>query len=495
MAVTDVVEAPGTTAGLDGPVPRVVVVGGGITGLAAARRLAMLAPGAAITLIEQEDRLGGKIITERVNGFVIEGGPDSFLSVKPRGIGLCKELGLADHLQGTDERHRRTFVMKGGRLRRLPEGLTGLIPSRLGPMVRTSLISPLGKARMGLDFLLPPRRDGGDETLAAFVERRLGREVYDRLIEPLMAGIYAGDGRQLSLAATFPQLRAGEVRHGGLIKGVLAVKRAGPTSSIGQPRRPPFLAPREGMDALVAALVADLQERGVRLLTGVAVTALRRELGDQCYDLQCNDGGLLSADAVLLATPAFAAADLLASLDPGAAADLRSIPHVSTATVSVAYRASDLPRPLNGYGYVVPRLEGRPVLACTWTSSKWPLRAPDGHALVRGFVGRAGQEDALARSDVELLALVREEFRQTLGITAEPVLHRIFRWPRGMPQYTLGHLDRVAAIDARLAAFPGLAVAGHAYRGVGIPDCIRSGETAAETVLAAIQVTRSPQPV
>ncbi len=481
----------GSEAGLGDPAPRVVVVGGGITGLAAARRLALLAPQASITLIEREDRLGGKIVTERVDGFTIEGGPDSFLSVKPRGIGLCEELGLGDHLQGTDERHRRTFVMKAGRLQRLPEGLTGLIPSRLGPMARTGLISPLGKARMGLDFVLPPRRDQRDETLAAFIERRLGREVYTRLIEPLMAGIYAGDGRQLSLAATFPHLRAGELRHGGLIKGVLAAKRAGPAPSSSVPKRPPFLTPRQGMDVLVAALEADLRGRGCQLLTGVAVTALGQDPGSAPYRLRLDDGRTLTAEAVLLAAPAFVAAELVDALDPGAAADLRAIPHVSTATVSVAYRAADLPRSLDGYGYVVPRIERRPVLACTWTSSKWPHRAPDGHVLIREFIGRAGQEEALAGSDAELLALVREEFRQTLGITAEPLLHRVFRWPLGMPQYTLGHLDRVAAVEARLGARPGLRVAGHAYRGVGIPDCIRSGETAAEQILGVLQAIRS----
>ncbi len=473
------------------PAPRFVVVGGGITGLAAARRLALLAPEAVITLIEREERLGGKIVTERVDGFTIEGGPDSFLSVKPRGIGLCEELGLEGQLQGTDERHRRTFVMKAGRLQRLPEGLTGLIPSRLGPMTRTGLISPLGKARMALDFVLPRKRDERDETLAAFIERRLGREVYDRLIEPLMAGIYAGDGRQLSLAATFPQLRMGEVRHGGLIKGVLAAKRAGPIRNPAAPTRPPFLSPCEGMDALVAALEADLRDRGCRLVTGIAVTEIGQGPESSAYRLRLGDGRTLTAAGVLLATPAFAAADLLDGLDPGVAVALRAITHVSTATVSVAYRAVDLPRPLDGYGYVVPRIEGRPVLACTWTSSKWHHRAPDGHVLIRGFIGRAGQEAVLSGSDAELLALVREEFRQMLGITAEPLLHRVFRWPQGMPQYTLGHLDRVAAVEARLAARPGLLVAGHAYRGVGIPDCIRSGETAAEQVLAAVQAARS----
>lgn len=501
--------------------PMVLVVGGGIAGLATARRLALGAPGVGVTVVEAEARLGGKVVTERVDGFTVEGGPDSFLSVKPRGVGLCRELGLEGSLQSPVAANRRTFVLRGGRLHDLPEGLTGLIPTRLGPIARSDLLSPLGKARMALDFVLPPRRarDGDDdESLAAFVGRRLGREAYDRLIEPLMAGIYAGNGRELSVAATFPQLRRGELEHGGLIRGVLAGKRAGakasaallaatPTTSVppaptgpgggGAAPKPGFLSPIDGTGAIVGALEASLRAAGVRILTGVRVVGLAARRGGigrdlVGYDVTLADGRTLRADAVVLAAPAWAVADLLGEagggLDPAAATQLRAIPHVSSATVSVGYRAADLPHPLGGYGYVVPRAEARPVLACTWTSTKWAHRAPEGRVLLRAFVGRAGQPDPTALDDGELLGLARAEFREVLGLTAEPVLARVFRWPRGMPQYTLGHLDRVAAIEARAAGLPGLAVAGNAYRGVGLPDCIRSGEAAADAVLAALGI-------
>ena len=464
--------------------PRIIIVGGGITGLAAAHQLTALLPGAGIVVIERDPRLGGKILTERADGFLIEGGPDSFLATKPRGVGLCRELGIGDQLVGTNQATRGAFVFRKGALHPLPEGLTGLVPTRLGPMVRSRLFSPLGKARMALDFTLPARQDDSDETLAAFVSRRLGTEVYERLVEPLMAGIYAGDGRALSLAATFPQLRDAERRHGGLIRGVLAARRgapASPTPLAGGAKPSPFLTPSGGLGALVDALIAHLTTAGVRIATGRAVTSIAPDANGG-HLLIFGDGERLVADAVILATPAHATAALLVDWHPAVAATLRAIPHVSTATISLAYPVRDVPRPLAGHGYVIPRVENRPALACTWTSAKWHGRAPDGVALLRVFVGRAGQEDPLSRSDDALVELARTEIRDTLGIVAPPTLRRVHRWPLGMPQYTLGHLDRVAAIETALRAHPGLVVAGHSYRGVGIPDCIRSGEAAAEVV-------------
>ncbi|MEX0788475.1 MAG: protoporphyrinogen oxidase [Anaerolineales bacterium] len=458
---------------------RVVVIGGGIAGLAAAYRLKQIAPDAAITLVESDHRLGGKILTERVDGFVIEGGPDMFLSLKPRGLGLCRELGLGDRLHGTNETIRRTYVMRRGQLHELPEGLTGLIPSRFGPMATTGLISPLGKLRMGLDFLIPPSSADGDETLAAFVERRLGRELYDRFLEPLLAGIYAGDGEQLSLAATFPQWRQIELEHGGLIKGMLAGKKKAPPSKPGAKNRSAFLTPTTGLAEIVEALEQRLAGVEIRLGRPVA----RVEAASPGYNVALENGESARADAVILATPAFVTADLISNLDSQLSTVLRAIPYVSTATVSVAYPLADIPRPLDGFGYLIPRAEGRAILACTWTSTKFPHRAPEGFGLIRAFVGRAGRENALDVKDDALLLLVRDELRRTLGITAPPELHRIFRWPKAMPQYTLGHLDRLAVVDQRLAVHPGLFVAGNAYRGIGIPDCIASGEQAAEAVL------------
>ena len=484
------------TTGGRGPAG-VAVIGGGIAGLAAARRLVQLAPDVPVTVFESSDRLGGKVLTERVDGYTVEGGPDSFLSVKPRGVGLCAELGLTDDLQGTIEANRQTFVMRRGRLHPLPEGLTGLIPSRLGPIARSSLLSPLGKARLGLDFVLPARGGDADESLASFVRRRLGTEAYGRLIEPLMAGIYAGDGETLSLAATFPHLRAGERQHGGLIRGVLANKRAAPVGKGGAAPiladaatgvvptpKPGFLTPTGGTGEIVAALETSLRAAGVQTVTGSGVQDIEAVPGG--YRVTLVDGARSAFTAVIVAAPAHAAAGMLAGLDPDLAAPLAAIPHVSSVTVSLGYRTSDLGSGPVGYGYVVPRAEGRPVLACTWTSNKWAHRTPDGHVLLRAFIGRAGQPDPLTHDDDALVAIAREEFRVILGQRAEPTLRRVYRWPLGMPQYTMGHLDRLAAIEARVEGHPGLALCGNGYRGVGLPDCIASGERAAERVLAAV---------
>ena len=454
---------------------RIVIVGGGITGLAAAYRLQRLAPGDRVTLLEGDARLGGKIVTERVDGFVVEGGPDSFLASKPRGLGLCREIGLEPRLSDVSSSVRRAYVMRAQKLYELPDGLTGLIPTRLGPIARSGLLSPLAKARLALDFCLPPRQGQADESLAAFTRRRLGREVYERLVEPLMSGIYAGDGDQLSLAATFPQLRQAEREHGSLIRGVLANKARNATSA---KRRSGFLTPVNGLAELVQALEADLGQVDIRLDARV----LTVRPADGAYQVHLAAGEVLAADAVILATPAFVSADLVAGFDAGMAEALSAIPHVSTATVSVAYPLAQIPRPLDAHGYLIPRVEDRPFLACTFTSVKFQHRAPEGFALIRAFVGRAGQEDVLHGSDEDLLALVRAELRRTLGISAYPLLSRVFRWPKGMPQYTLGHLERVAQIEQCLSAHPGLSLAGNAYRGVGIPDCIASGEAAAEQV-------------
>ena len=319
----------------------VAIVGGGITGLAAAHRLEQLSPDADVVLVEAGSRLGGKLLTERVTGFVIEAAPDAFLSSKPRGLGLCLELGLRERLQGPDEQRRRTYVMRQSRLYPMPEGLTGLIPSRLAPVARSKLLSPSGKLRLALDYLLPARSKDGDESLASFIRRRLGSEAYARLVEPLMAGIYAGDGEDLSLAATFPQLRDLELEYGSLVKGIRAARGAPAASSA---RWPAFVTLQDGMSELVAALERRLIRTRVKAGTRVChVTAGKGE-----YSIRLSDGSALRARSVILATPAFVGADLLETVDAELAATLRSIPYVSTATISVAYPVAAIPRPLDG---------------------------------------------------------------------------------------------------------------------------------------------------
>ncbi|RIK36091.1 MAG: protoporphyrinogen oxidase [Chloroflexi bacterium] len=455
---------------------RIVIIGGGIAGLAAAYRCEQVAGGdVAVTLIEREPRLGGKILTERADGFVVEGAPDSFLSRKPRGVGLCQELGLASQLHGRRPEHEKTFVRRHGQLHRLPSGLTGMIPTNLDALSNSTLISPAGRNRLAQEATLPPVPANGDESVAHFVTRRLGSEVYEQLVEPLMSGIYAGDGDQLSLAATFPQLRQLELKHGSLLRGLTASA----SSQTQNPPYPPFVSLPGGMATLVETIQARLSRTVFR--TGVAVECVCRQ--GNGYSVALGDGATVAADAVILATPAFVTARLLADLDP-LLADLHAqIPYASAAIVSLAFAERDLSHPLDGYGYVIPQVEGTDLLACTWTSSKWDGRVPAGHALLRVYAGRYGRRDVTQLSDDELLELARAEVESTLGVTALPNRMWIHRWPNAMPQYLLGHPERLAQIEQRLAQTPGLFLAGAAYRGVGIPDCIESGERAAAAAL------------
>lgn len=459
---------------------RIVVVGGGISGLAAAHRLVTLAPTMEVTVLEARDCIGGVIQSERTSGFILEAGPDSFLSSKPRGVDLCAELGIGDRLEGTNAAMRRTYVLHDDRLYPMPEGLTGLVPSRLEPLLASDLFSAEGKRRLAREAEIPPGSGDAEESLAGFIRRRFGDEVYDRLIEPLMAGIYAGNGELLSLDATFPQLKALEREHGSLLRGL---RTRGGASARDGGARPAFLTLRSGMQEIIEALQGELPRTCIR--TSSPVRTIER--GARGYRVVLQDGEILDAAAVILALPSYAAADIAGHLDRVLDGALRGIPYGSTATVSVAYRLADVPRPLDGFGYIVPRREGRPVLACTWVSTKFPDRVPTGHALLRAFIGRFGQEAALAGTDDDLLALVRHELRDVLGIDSEPLLHRIFRWPRVMPQYTTGHRERLDVIADRLAGLPGLFVAGNAYGGVGIPDCIRTAEKAAEAALMSVR--------
>ncbi|MFM9106877.1 MAG: protoporphyrinogen oxidase, partial [Chloroflexota bacterium] len=431
--------------------PRVAVIGGGIAGLAAAHRLLRRMPEARVVLIEGAARLGGKIATERVDGFLVESGPDSFLSSKPRGAGLCEELGLGGELQGITPRPHRAYVLRGNRLHELPEGLTGLVPTKLGPLARSPLLSARGKARMAMDYVIPARPGDEDESLGGFIRRRLGDEAWERLVEPLMAGIYAGDGDRLSLLATFPQLREGELAHGGLIRGVLATKAKAQGPEAGGngaavPAKPAFLAPREGLGHLVAALEARLRAAGAEIRLGDAAREVRA--AGEGATVALRSGEEIAADAVIVAAEAWAAGDLLAGAAPGLAADLRAIPHASSAIVSLAWPLRDVPRPLEAHGYLNPRVENRAALACTWTSRKWAGRAPEGHVLMRVFIGRFGREEVLAGDDADLVRIAREDVGERLGIVAAPDLARVQRWPRAMPQYVIGHRARVERIEA-----------------------------------------------
>ena len=465
---------------------RLVIVGGGIAGLATAYYAQQAAAERnlplAITLVERDARLGGKIVTDRPDGFVIEGGPDSFITQKPWALQLCRELGLEDRLIGTNDARKAVYVLRGGRLRRMPEGLLLVVPTQFRPFLTSRLISWRGKLRMGLDWFIPPRRESGDESLADFIRRRLGREALDVLAEPMMAGIHVADAERLSIQATFPRFVEIEQQHGSLIRGMLAARRARAKAPHpdGRAKTTVFMTLRGGLAELVGALERALH---AEIVTGHAVARMARR--DGRYTLTLDDGRALEADAVVLATPAYAAAALLRPLDADLAARLDAIRYVSTATVSLGYAAADFPHPLDGFGYVVPRSEPSRLLACTWTSTKFPQRAAPDSVLLRAFVGGPRAEELAALDDDALIALVREELGRTLGVQAAPRVARVFRWPRGNPQYDVGHLERVAAIEA--ACPSGVYLTGSAYRGVGIPDCVKQGQATARAVVADLR--------
>lgn len=461
------------------------MVGAGISGLAAAHRAVELARERELplelTVLEARERLGGNIATERRDGFLLEAGPDSFVSEKPWALALCRRLGLEERLVRTDDRFRKTWVWFRGRLHPLPEGFQLLAPTRLLPFAASRLFSWPGKLRMALDLALP--RGGGaldrDESLGSFVTRRLGAEALERVAQPLVAGIYTADPHELSLAATMPRFLELERRERSVILALLRAQHRAPQAGTSGARWSLFVTLLDGMGELVEALAARLPAGAVSL--GRRVVALERAGGR--WRLTVAGGAPVDADAVLLAAESHAAARLLSYVEPAASALLGDIGYASSATVSLAYRRGDIPHALDGFGFVVPRAEKRAILACTFSSVKYPGRAPEGFVLLRCFLGGALDPGIVERDDEALAAACRTDLAAALGVRAEPVLSRVRRWPHSMPQYRVGHLDRVEAVERALAALPGVAVAGGAYRGVGISDCVRSGEDAAARLL------------
>lgn len=473
-------------------IARVAVIGGGISGLAAAHRLVELSrsTGRAIDvhLLEGSRRLGGVIATERSGEFLIESGPDSFLSEKPAALQLCARIGLTDRLVGTREEFRRTYVVHGGRLYALPDGFLLMAPTRWWPLATSRLFSWPGKLRMALDLVLPRGIASPDESLANFVTRRLGREALDRVAQPLVGGIYTADPQRLSLAATMPRFLEMERAQRSIILAMWRQRRRAAAADGSGARWSLFLSFDAGLQCLVDRLAAALPEGVVRL--GHPVRSLhfagpRADVASSDATRWQTDAGT-AYDAVIVATPAHAAAALLRDVDETLAAELGAIDYASSAIVTLAYRREDIPYPLDGFGFVVPHSEGRALLAATFSSLKYPGRAPRDYVLVRGFVGGALRPELLALDDATLISRVRRELAELIGVQIAPQLTRIARWPASMPQYDVGHLDRVSRIRARASTCPGLHLAGNAYGGVGIPDCIRSGESAAEDLISAL---------
>jgi oxygen-dependent protoporphyrinogen oxidase len=338
---------------------------------------------------------------------------------------------------------------------------------------------------MGLEMTVPPGCPTGDESLAAFLRRRFGTQAFERVLEPLMAGIYAGDAEHMSLRATFPRFYELEQQHGSIVRGMMASKKAAVSATDNHPRRTMFISLKNGLGDLITALTQQLTKQGVELRSGYRVDALRvrsHELGRWMYDLILHDGSAHSAESVVLATPAYVSAELMRPLTPLAGGLLDLIPYASTATIAMAFPRS-LTRAIEGFGFIVPRTEQRHLIAATWTSLKWPHRAPADQLLVRCYVGGVGREDILQLDDAALIKTVGEELGAICGIRVEPGYTEVNRWWKAMPQYTLGHLDRLAELEAAVSRYPGLVLTGAGYRGVGIPDCIRNGEAAAERVL------------
>jgi len=463
-----------------------VVIGGGVTALAAAHRATELARergvDLAVRVVEARNRLGGTIATQRAEGFLVEAGPDSFLSEKPWALALCRRLGVEPQLVRTDDRFRKVFVWFRGRLHPLPDGFQLLAPTRLAPFATSPLFSWRGKARMALDLILP--RGGGalgdDESLGAFVRRRLGREALERVAQPLVAGIYTADPEELSLSATMPRFLEVERRHRSVILGLRRALAQAPLPGTSGARWSLFVTFAEGMETLVTTLADRLPDSAVVL--GQRVAGIERD--GARWRVTSAEGARFDADQIILAAEAHVAARLLRYVDPSLATLLGDIEYAGAATVSLGLRRADVPHPLDGFGFVVPRSEGKTVLAATFSSVKYPGRAPAGHVLIRCFLGGALNADVLGEDDASLVTRARRELAEALGVTAEPALVRVSRWPASMPQYRVGHLARVDAIERRAGALPGLHLAGGAYRGVGIADCIRSGEAAAEAVFA-----------
>lgn len=462
---------------------KLVVIGAGIAGLAAAHRAVELARERHVdldlTLLEARERLGGTIATEHVDGFLVESGPDSFISEKPWALALCRRLGLEDRLVRTDDRFRRTFVWHGGRLHPLPDGFQLLAPTRITPLLTSSLFSWPGKLRMALDLVLPRGAPGGDETLGAFVRRRLGREALERVAQPLVAGIYTADPDELSLGATMPRFLELERRERSVILALWRASRRAPMPGTSGARFSLFVTFASGMSELIDALASRLPAGAPRLKQ--RVSALERR--DGRWRIVLDGGDAFDADRVVVATESHAAARLLRYVDPQLGALLGEIAYASSATVSLGYRRADVPHALDGFGFVVPHTEGRALLAGTFSSVKYPGRAPEGFVLLRAFLGGALGAAALEGGDDEIAARARRELADALGVVAEPVLARVHLHPASMPQYRLGHLDRMETIEHKLRTLPGLALAGAAYRGVGIADCVHSGEMAAESIL------------
>ena len=526
----------------------IIVIGGGISGLSAAHHLVELRLEKnlplEVILLEGSGRLGGAIATRHTDGFLIEEGPDSFITTKPWALSLCRRIGLDSHLIPTNDAYRRTFVVHRGRLLPIPDGFFMLAPTQFFPFVRSPLFSWRGKLRMALDLILPRAQRKDDESLASFVSRRLGREVLERVAQPLISGIYTADPEKLSLRATMPNFLEMEEKHGSIIKAMLLEQRrskrrqredfvVSPSTSSGQAqsndsgaRYSLFVSFKEGMQTLVDTLATRLTEDEVfQAQNSLNGSVIQNEIkstrnGNKTVQLNqrvkhvvrsfnsaqgspqagmanggwrvfTDDNTWLDADGIIFATPAYQTAALIEGFDKSLASELRNIEYASSAVINLAYQREDISHPLDGFGFVVPIMEKRKIIACSFSSVKFQARAPAGCVLLRCFVGGALNPEAYELEDSELINTAHKEMCNLLGIKAQPLFALVHRHPQSMPQYPVGHLEHIAKINAKVSKYHGIAIAGNAYAGVGIPDCVRSGEEAAEAILNQLLVKNS----
>ena len=478
---------------------RVAVIGGGVSGLAAAHRLIELSNEGPtkfdITLFEASDKPGGVAETRRIGDYLVETGADMFITNQPAAVNLCQRIGLSDELIPTETEHRGSLVLRKGKPVRVPEGFMLISPAKVWPVLTSPIFSPFGKLRMGLEYLLPRRKVETDETLASFVKRRFGKEAFDRLIQPLVGGIYTADPEKLSLQATLPRFIEMEKKHRSLIiasRKQAAARESSSANDGSGARYGLFTAPREGISTLFDKLLATIQAK-VDVKLGEEVSQVSVTESGQ-FNVTLRSGSQTSFDGVVVALPTFHAARILGQdVDENARNQhkeeitelthlLQEIEYSSAAVVVSGHRLADIEHPLDAFGLVIPAIERRKILAVSFTSRKFPGRAPEGRILLRTFVGGAMQPEILEQSDEEIRATVLSELKEILGVRGEPDFVEVCWHRNSMPQYHVGHCERVTRIRELTSEFNGLELAGSGYSGVGIPDCIASGESAAENL-------------
>lgn len=471
--------------------PRVIIIGGGIAGLAAAVHLKSGAKAYGKTvdvlLLEKNNRIGGKIFTEKHDNYLIEGGPDSFLPEKVWSVNLARHLGLESEMLPSNDQFKGTFIYSRGRLHSLPEGVMLMVPTSFWPMAKSHLITWPGKIRMGMELFMPKRKSRDDESLASFVTRRLGRECLEKIAEPLVAGIHTSNPDNMSVLATFPRFVQMEQKSGSLIHGMISAMKSrphatlsGPPSKAVSPRMTYFMSFKNGMQTLSQTCANHIGRDSIRLNAGVSAVAPK----GKGYAVILENGETLESDHVMMAPAAYDSAEMINEMDASLAAQLNTIEWSSSATVSIAFKKEDVRVPLKGFGFIVPRVEGRRINAATYSSIKWSFRAPDDTIMVRVFIGGGHHEELVHElDDAGMVSMVLDELDTILGLKANALFSKVYRWYRGMPKYTVGHLERISLVDRMLATHPGLHLIGCSYKGIGIGDCVHEAQIAAEKIL------------